>query len=83
MSKIKMSSKGSPIWRETEFSYLGHTILVGLEPRCVVLRLKGTRKQFRLPFAQLHLIMCKIEAEANRPQRKRHSVRRNLTAGIS
>jgi hypothetical protein len=50
-------------------------ILVALEPTCIVLRLKGTRREFRLPLAASLLRAMQADAEMNRANRKR-SIRR-------
>lgn len=70
MSGIKVSKSGEPIWRESEAGYTNRAIAIALEPLSVVVRLKGTRKQLRVPIAWVYLKACEMEAASVRVKRK-------------
>lgn len=70
MSGIKLRKSGDPIWRESEGSYANRAIAIALEPRSVVVRLKGTRRQYRVPITWVYLKACEMEASSVRVKRK-------------
>jgi hypothetical protein len=45
-------------------------ILAAMEPGCLVLRLKGTRREVRVPWATLYVRACMDQADALRAARR-------------
>lgn len=54
-------------------------VVIEMEPRCLVLRLKGCRARFRLPYSKLYQLAVMAEASANR--RPHRSVKRGVIGG--
>lgn len=54
-------------------------LMLTIEPRCIVLRPKGTRRGLRVSLGRIYQLACQIEAESKRNQkpRRRRSVRRS------
>jgi hypothetical protein len=55
-------------------------ILIEIEPLCVVYRIKGTRRRFRLPHSTVFQMAVRAEVESNR--RTRPHVRRSAVGAI-
>jgi hypothetical protein len=83
MSKIKLRKSGGVIWRESEAKYPPRQILIGLEPLSIVVRLKGTRAEYRLPIALIYQKAVEASVLADKPKHNRKNIRRGfLTGGL-
>lgn len=59
---IKIKFRARPAWRESEHTYTGRAVLVALEPCAVLVRLKGKRAVYRVPFEQVFRAGAMLEA---------------------
>ncbi len=76
MGQIKFTE--SPQWHETGVvGDHGRQILVALQPKCLLLRLKGLRATLELPFGVAYVRAAFLESDAQRAKKgTSHTVRR-------
>lgn len=74
----KLNKPRGPWETDTDCTWQGkaRSIVIEVEPRCLVLRPKGTRQRLRLPWPKLLVLAAQAEADLNR-QRK-HTVKRGM-----
>jgi hypothetical protein len=79
---VKTISKKSPFRQTTAVERDRgemRPVLVAQEPSAVVLRLKGTRTEYRLTWSKLYQLAAQAQAEQDRSQRR---FRRSIPRGV-
>lgn len=57
-------------------------VVIEIEPRCLVLRPKGTRQRFRLPFERALQLAVTAHVEAQREAGRKGKTRRTVRRGV-